>query len=312
MWLELKQNVFTSSSREDLSAFTTKDNLQDVVVPIFRGAMFHQYDPFFVQFRSDGFIPVPLYAKQGMTVVHADKSVPLSFFDRRMRSKGIRPEYHVAIRRIARSTDEHTMISAILPAVGTDDTASILHVHGSLHEECALVANLNSLALDYACAQKIGGTDIRKHNFEQLPILGRDYYQKKDLSFIVDRVLELSYSVAGLTGFARDLGFNGPPFPWDEERRALLRAELDAWYARAYGLSRDDLRYILDPADLLGPDYPSETFRVLKKNEIAKFGEYRTQRLVLAAWDRQAAGQPPISELDREPIVLSSTHEVSR
>ena len=114
-----------------------------------------------------------------------------------------------------------------------------------------------------------------------------------------------------MTPFARDLGYSGDPFPWDEDRRALLRAELDAWYARAYGLTREDLRYILDPADLLGPDYPSETFRVLKNNEVATFGEYRTQRLVLAAWDRQAAGQPPISELGREPIVLTPTHEVS-
>jgi len=30
-----------------------------------------------------------------------------------------------------------------------------------------------------------------------------------------------------------------------------------------------------------GADYPSETFRVLKKNEIARFGEYRTARLVV-------------------------------
>lgn len=35
-----------------------------------------------------------------------------------------------------------------------------------------------------------------------------------------------------------------------------------------------------------GPDFKSETFRVLKNNEIKQFGEYRTQRLVLAAWDK--------------------------
>ena len=58
----------------------------------------------------------------------------------------------------------------------------------------------------------------------------------------------------------------------------MLRAELDAFYARAYGLTRDELRYILDPADVRGPDYPSETFRVLKTNEIARYGEYRTWR----------------------------------
>lgn len=48
---------------------------------------------------------------------------------------------------------------------------------------------------------------------------------------------------------------------------------------------------ILDPADVMGADYPSETFRVLKKNEIAKYGEYRTARLVLQAWDRLRAGE---------------------
>ena len=60
---------------------------------------------------------------------------------------------------------------------------------------------------------------------------------------------------------------------------------MDVRYTRLYGLSRDDLRYILDPAVLMGPDYPSETFRMLKEREIAEFGEYRTQRLVLEAWD---------------------------
>jgi len=81
------------------------------------------------------------------------------------------------------------------------------------------------------------------------------------------------------------------PFPFDPERRAQLRAELDAYYARLYGLTRDELRYILDPADVMGEDYPSETFRVLKNNEMRAFGEYRTQRLVLAAWDRLEKGE---------------------
>ena len=93
-----------------------------------------------------------------------------------------------------------------------------------------------------------------------------------------------------MTPFARDLGYDGLPFAWDEDRRAQLRAELDAWYALAYGLTRDELRYVLDPKDVMGADYPSETFRVLQKNEIAKHGEYRTQRLVLAAYDALVAG----------------------
>jgi hypothetical protein len=68
-------------------------------------------------------------------------------------------------------------------------------------------------------------------------------------------------------------------------------APIDAFYARAYGLTRDELRYILDPADVRGLDYPSETFRVLKTNEITRYGEYRTARLVLDAWDRMERGE---------------------
>ena len=114
-------------------------------------------------------------------------------------------------------------------------------------------------------------------------------YSEADLGFTVPRVLELTYTSYSMTRFPRDLGYDGPPFRWDEERRAHLRAELDAFYARAYGLSRDELRYILDPEDARGKGYPSETFRDLKTNEIRRFGEYRTARLVLAAWDAQAA-----------------------
>ncbi len=56
-------------------------------------------------------------------------------------------------------------------------------------------------------------------------------------------------------------------------------------YARFYGLSRDELRDILDPADMYEPEFTGEKFRVLKEKEIKKLGEYRTRRLVLEAWD---------------------------
>ena len=188
------------------------------------------------------------------------------------------------------------MIAAMLPDAGADDTASIITTDKELRLECALLANLNSIPLDYACTLKIGGADIRKHNFSQLPILGPGRYTSADLDFIVPRVLELTYTSHSMAPFARDLGYDGPPFKWDDGRRAQLRAELDAWYARAYGLTGDELRYVLDPADVKGADYPSETFRVLKKNEIAKFGEYRTARLVLQAWDRIARSELAAAE----------------
>ena len=66
----------------------------------------------------------------------------------------------------------------------------------------------------------------------------------------------------------------------------LFAPDLDVRYARLYGLDERELRYILDPADVYGEDYPSESFRVLKEKEIAEFGEYRTRRMVLDAWER--------------------------
>ena len=122
--------------------------------------------------------------------------------------------------------------------------------------------------------------------FKQLPVLPPSAYGAADSSFIHSRILELTYTSHALRSWAEDLGYEGQPIVFDPERRALLRGELDAYYARLYGLSRDELRYVLDPADVMGPDYPSETFRVLKNNEIREFGEYGTQRLLLEAWDR--------------------------
>lgn len=152
-------------------------------------------------------------------------------------------------------------------------------------------ANLCSVVLDFVARHKVGGTHLNYFVFKQSPLLPPSAYSPADLAFIVPRVLELTYTSHSMAPFARDLGYGGPPFVWNEDRRALLRADLDAWYARAYRLTRNDLRYILDPADVRGPDYPSETFRVLKTNEIRRFGEYRTAKLVLQAWDRMEIGE---------------------
>ena len=97
-------------------------------------------------------------------------------------------------------------------------------------------------------------------------------YTDRDLDFIVPRVLELTYTAWDMQPFAQDLGYEGEPFRWDPERRAVLRAELDAYYAYLYGLSKKELRYILDPKDVMGEDYPCETFRVLKEREIKEHG----------------------------------------
>jgi hypothetical protein len=138
---------------------------------------------------------------------------------------------------------------------------------------------------------------------KQLPVLPLESYSVEDSCAIEKRVLELTYSADNLSSFYEDVVAENPaldirvgldrgtPWRWDPERRAVLCAEMDAIYARLYGLSREDLRYILDPKEVMGEDYPSESFRVLKDKEIRLLGEYRTRRLVLEAWDRMEQGE---------------------
>ena len=203
----------------------------------------------------------------------------------RYSDRGWKRPWTIDWRRSARAGDERTLIASPVPSCGIGDNLfTALSEKPSTHY-AALLGSWNSLVVDYCLRQKAGGANMSYFLIEQLPILPPSAYSEADLGFIVPRVLELTYTSYSMAPFARDLGHDGPPFAWDEDRRAHLRAELDAWYALAYGLTRDELRYVLDPKDVMGEDYPSETFRVLQNNEIKKYGEYRTQRLVLAAYD---------------------------
>jgi hypothetical protein len=99
--------------------------------------------------------------------------------------------------------------------------------------------------------------------------------------FVTRRVLELVYTAHDMAPLARDLDDFDGPFRWDDERRAAIRAELDAYFFLLYGISRGDVEYILET-------FQSDSGGGLKGNEIARFGEYRTKRLVLDAYDRMA------------------------
>jgi hypothetical protein len=200
------------------------------------------------------------------------------------------PNWLMVMRGVARATDERTMISTVIPRSALGNSAPVLLTTSSLSAAyiAALIGCANSLVLDFAARFKVGGINMNFFLVKQFPVLSPDQYTSSDLAFIVPRVLELTYTSHDLAPWAEELGYSGLPFPWCPDRRADLRAELDAYYARLYGLGRDDLRYILDPTEVMGPNYPSETFRVLKDSETRAYGEYRTRRRVLEAWDSQS------------------------
>ena len=201
------------------------------------------------------------------------------------------PKWLMGWRDICRATDQRTLISNTIPLFAVGDKY-LLIIPSSVSTLCAtLLGCLNSLVCDFVARQKIGGTSLKYFTMKQIAILSPNKYTETDISFVVPRVLKLTYTSHDLKPWSNDLGYDTDPFVFDPNCRAVLRAELDAYYAKLYGLNRNELRYILDPADVMGSDYPSETFRVLKNNEEKEFGEYRTRRLVLEAWDKLERGE---------------------
>lgn len=200
-------------------------------------------------------------------------------------------KWFLCFRAMSNHSNIRRFIAGVIPysAVGNSLAIIIPSNVKDVRLFACLTGNLSSLVLDFVARNKVSGTNLNFFYVEQFPIMPPSSYTEEAIVFIVPKVLELTFTSHSLAPFARDLGYDGAPFTWDEDRRAQLRADLDAFYARAYGLSRAELCYILDPADVKGADYPSETFRVLKEKEIKQYGEYRTQRLVLAAWDRMEA-----------------------
>lgn len=258
--------------------------------------------------------------------------------------------WHLSFRNNARTTDERTFISSIIPICGVGNSMPLfLFIKNKILASLIILANSASILFDYIVRQKVAGINVNFFYVEQFPFLPFQLYTYKELEFIIASILELNYTSYDIKSFADDIWIEAnvdlrrtilkqwlenksetgghewkipdwadaypeihwespmskgswteeelinydkgcplPPFKWDEDRRARLKAELDAWYALLYGLSRDELRYILDPQDVYGEEFPGETFRVLKDKEMRKYGEYRTRRLILEAYDRLA------------------------
>jgi hypothetical protein len=276
----------------DSGLFYTQDprllqEVGDLKVLLYEAKMFHQFDHRWATYTDNG-------DTRDLT---DDEKSDLSFsvkprywVDKKEvenRLNDWKKDWLLCFRDITNSTNERTAIFSLLPKVGLGNTSPVCFIPQKyISIISCLVANVSSLVFDFVTRHKVGGTHMNFFIVKQLPVIPPEKYTQKDIEYITPRVLELVYTSWEMQPFAQDMGYNGEPFIWNPNKRALIRAELDAYYAKLYQLTRDELRYILDPTEVYGADFPSETFRVLKNNEIKQYGEYRTQRLVLEAWDR--------------------------
>ena len=151
----------------------------------------------------------------------------------------------LGFKEITSPTNARTSIAALFPAVGFGNKVPILRPGTTSRNEWMLAANLNAMVFDFATRQKIQGTTLNLYILEQLPVIAPDDYDQvfggtTARELVRDHVLRLTYTAHDMEPFARDLGYDGPPYIWDEEERRHLRARLDALYFHLYGLSRED------------------------------------------------------------------------
>lgn len=202
-----------------------------------------------------------------------------------------------AFRDIARATDERTAIGTLIPHAAAGNTLPLIT---GLGQDAVLFAgNFSALVFDYVTRQKNQSTHLNWYIVEQLPILPAGNLEvrigdKSAADLVRDHVLRLTYTAHDMAPFARDMGYGGEPFAWDEDERRHLRARLDALYFHLYGITDEaDIRYVLS------------TFPIVERKDRDAFaGVYLTAELIiwyfraLAAGDTE--GQAPVATLLRQ------------
>jgi hypothetical protein len=195
----------------------------------------------------------------------------------------------LGFKEVTSPTNERTFVAALFPVAAFGNKIPLLRPGGRAHLLCA---NLNSIVFDFVARQKIQGQTLNRFIVEQLPVIPPDHYGRRFGSIsatqiVTDAVLQLTYTSHDMAPFAEDMGFTDaagalrPPFVWDEEQRAVLRAKLDAVYFHLYGVTgRDDIRYIYS------------TFSIVERNETARYGRYLSRDLCLEWMDGLEAGEP--------------------
>ena len=193
----------------------------------------------------------------------------------------------VAFKDVTAPTNVRTMIASLVPSAGFGNTLPLLFpapekLTAYRGHAWLLAGCLNSMAFDFVARQKVQGQHLNWFVVEQLPVIAKDDYCRRfgdtpARDLVRDHVLRLTYTANDMAPLARDLGYDGPPFRWDPEQRRHLRARLDALYFHLYGLSREDAAYVLD------------TFPIVRRQDEAAYGTYRTRDLILAYMNALAA-----------------------
>ena len=239
---------------------------------------------------------------------------------------------------IANPQNARTATAGIFPLFGSTDTVWLLLGEIPCEQVAYVCAMINSYAFDFVARRRIGSRHLKKFVFKQLPFVPPTTadleapWQPTCLvkEFISHRFHELTFTSWDMQEFSIDLGFDGPPFRWNENRRFQIRCELDAAYLQLYlgsknawgfangrdkngGVTETLVEMFPTPRDAVG--YIMDTFPIVRRKDEAKYGEYRTKRVILEIFDQMSevieanenihAANPGKSEAELRPLLRS-------
>ncbi|NBV77888.1 hypothetical protein EBR66_07015 [bacterium] len=277
--------ITQQQANEDLSGSRAPSEL----LPLYEAKMLHQYDHRWATYPASG--------KMKARDVSADEKRDPSFrvlprywvkatdAEARLDAKW---QWFLGWRDITNPTNERTTVAAALPrAAFGNKVPLVLMPDIPPILRLAWLACANSFALDFVSRQKISGVTYNFYLMEQMPFprpaffLGHCPWDRCNqlIQWIAPRVLELSYTSYDIQPLARELGLSKGPFAWDEVRREVLRAELDAAMFHIYGMSREESNFVLD------------AFPIVHRKDEARHGCFKTKDVVLTAFDNFQSAQ---------------------
>jgi hypothetical protein len=254
---------------------------------LYEAKLFHQYDH-----RYSSFLNVmPQEVEKGLaceTTVEEHHDIAFSskprywvaqkLFGEIMSKYPPQEDWLLAYRDVTSSTNERTCIASAIPFNAASVSVPCLGVAKPEHRHL-LLANLNSFCLDYAARLKVPGQHLSYGIMKQLPVLPLSTYTSECLwqtgvslaDWISERVLELVYTTTEVSGFGKSLLVEQKaPNVWNEERRFLLKCELDAAFFCLYDLQLHDIEYIM------------ETFPLVENKDLATHGYCRTKDTIIS------------------------------
>jgi len=194
--------------------------------------------------------------------------------DQEMADRDYDRDWFVGFKDITSATNTRTMIASVLPYTAVGNKVPILLADHPARSVACFLANINSLAYDFACRQKIGNVTLNWYIVRQTPVFppqtfDQTFQEQKLRDWVAERVAELTFTAHDLDAWGRDLDFAEEPYTWDEERRRELRVDLEALFFSLYGLGEDEVDHIF------------ESFWSVKEDEIEEYGEYKLKQQVL-------------------------------